>query len=390
MRFLLLDGHGINLKVDNAKLHIRNGDNIETIYPARRIGIDHIIVYGRDGNITFDAIRWLMKHTVQITYLDWNGSLLTTMLPNKVVKVDTKFEQYKLFEDRTKRIGIARLFLLAKFQKTKLVLDYLKERYPEVDTNFDKLIVQFEKAKTLEQILLAEGLIASHYWRQFKKVIPDKYEFEGREYQQKSRTSGDQVNTMLNFGYAILEAEVLKSINSVGFDVHIGFLHEKKAGKNSLAYDLQEPFRFLIDLAVLDLIENNTMTKSDFIRTDNYNLRLRSTGAKKVLESINKWFNKKVTYMGDENNWHYIILLKIREFAQFISYPNKKMDFTNPNYTLNRKDAVELRDKIQNISYVDWKKKGLSKGTLHYIKQNAKSEKPFYIKKNTKDIIANW
>ena len=390
MKFLLLDGHGINLRVDNAKLHIRNGDNTETIYPARRIGIDHIIVYGRDGAITFDAIRWLMKHYVQVSYLDWNGTLLTTMLPTKNIKVDTKFEQYKLFEDRPKRVNIAKLFLIGKFQKTQLVLDYLKERYPQVDTNYDKELELFKKAQTIQDILLSEGRIASHYWKQFIKVIPKEYEFEGREYKKEAKGTGDRFNCMLNYGYAILEAEVLKSINSFGLDVHIGFLHEKQHGKNSLAYDLQEPFRFLIDLAVLDLIENKTMTKSDFIRTDNYNLRLKSSGAKKVLESINKWFNKDVTYLGDKTNWHYIILLKIREFAQFMSNPNKKIDFSNPNYKLTRKDTIELRDKIQNISYVAWKKKGLSKGTLHYIKQNIKNNKPFYIKKNTADIIANW
>jgi hypothetical protein len=45
--------------------------------------------------------------------------------------------------------------------------------------------------------------------------------------------------------------------------------------KNSLAYDLQEPFRFLIDLAILNLIETNAMHKRDFLRTENYSLRLR-------------------------------------------------------------------------------------------------------------------
>lgn len=36
--------------------------------------------------------------------------------------------------------------------------------------------------------------------------------------------------------------------------------------KNSLAYDLQETFRFLVDLAVVNLIENGTMDKKDLSR----------------------------------------------------------------------------------------------------------------------------
>jgi len=35
--------------------------------------------------------------------------------------------------------------------------------------------------------------------------------------------------------------------------------------KNSLAYDLQEPFRFLVDLAVISLIDSGKMDNKDFI-----------------------------------------------------------------------------------------------------------------------------
>jgi CRISPR/Cas system-associated endonuclease Cas1 len=42
-------------------------------------------------------------------------------------------------------------------------------------------------------------------------------------------------------------------------DAHVGFLHEMNPSKNSLAYDLQEPFRFLVDLTVISLIESKKM-----------------------------------------------------------------------------------------------------------------------------------
>jgi CRISPR/Cas system-associated endonuclease Cas1 len=69
----------------------------------------------------------------------------------------------------------------------------------------------------------------------------------------------------------ILEAECLRVINTVGLDPHVGFLHEMNPSENSLAYDLQESFRFLVDLEVINLVENATMDKKDFIVTENYN-----------------------------------------------------------------------------------------------------------------------
>jgi CRISP-associated protein Cas1 len=393
MKILLLDGFGINLRVDRAKLIIKHQTDLvnETIvYSPRKINIDHIVVYGRSGEISFDAIRWLMKHYIQVSFLNWDGQLLTSMLPYKNIGSEAKFEQYKAFDNSIQRINLAKKFLEGKFEKQQLILDYLKERYPKVDNDFSKELELYKKANTIQELLLAEGRIASHYWKQFKKIIPKKYEFEGREYKKEAKGTGDKFNCMLNYGYAILEAEILKSINSVGLDRHIGFLHEKQVGKNSLAYDMQEPFRYLIDLAVLDLIENNNIKDSDFIRTENYNLRLRSSGAKKVLESINKHFNHKILYKGDNVNIHYLILLKTRELSNFLKKKSKNIDFTKPKQKLNKKDTEEVRNKILNISYVDWKNKGLSKGTLFYLKKNARLDKPFSMNKNIEEIVSNW
>jgi CRISP-associated protein Cas1 len=56
---------------------------------------------------------------------------------------------------------------------------------------------------------------------------------------------------MFSYVYALLEAECLRAINTVGFDPHVRFLHEMNPSKNNLAYDFQEPFRLLVDLEVM-------------------------------------------------------------------------------------------------------------------------------------------
>ena len=96
------------------------------------------------------------------------------------------------------------------------------------------------------------------------------------------------------------------------------------AGKNSLAYDLQEPFRFLIDLAILTLIETSAMHKRDFIRTESYTLRLRPSGVKKLTAEINRWLNTTVEYQGRNRTWGYMILLKTRELAKYLIGKRKR------------------------------------------------------------------
>jgi CRISPR-associated protein Cas1 len=382
MKMLLLNGHGIDMRVSDAKLHIKNGRTSTTeepeeyVFSPKRMDIDHIIVYGRNGNLTLDAVRWLIKHNVQISILNWDGKLLTAMLPPESTNVKTKFAQYHAYENEESRVKIARKFIEAKFDKSIVVMDYLKQRYPEMEYDFSEDIEKLSTAKTIKEIMGVEGGVAWKYWNEFNKAIHQEYDFCARVDQYRRATgAGDKVNVMLNYGYALLEAECLRAINTVGLDAHVGFLHEMNPSKNSLAYDLQEPFRFLVDLTVISLIESKKMDDQDFIRTESYSLRLKPSGAKKATEEFNNWMNKKVAYKKQSVMWSYALLLKARELAQYLVGKRKTIDFSNPAYAVERQDSDDIRQKILSISYSDWKNMGFSKGTLHYMNKI----KPTYV-----------
>ena len=148
-------------------------------------------------------------------------------------------------------------------------------------------------------------------------------------------------------------------------------------GKNSLAYDIQELFRFLKDLAILNLVEKDTMEKKDFIRTENFILKLRASGTRKNTQELNTWLNKTVNYQEKGVSWNYMIFLKTRELAHYLVGKRKCLIWSHPNIRLTRHDSDDVRKKILSIPYAQWKKRGFSKGTLHYMKKNAEGEKQF-------------
>jgi len=386
------------MHVDGAKLHIKDGrsssmeEPVQYIFSPQRIDIDTIVINGRSGNISLDAIKWLVKHGVQVTVLNWDGKILTTMLPQESVQVKTKFEQYRAFQDLKLRLTLAKKFIEAKFERTQLVLDYLNQRYPDVKTVLPQDVSHLDDARTIKEIMGVEGVVAAYYWEQYQKAIPEQLEFTSRCVGRTNRPMGasDSVNCMLNYGYGLLEAECLRAINSVGLDPHIGFLHEMQQGKYSLAYDIQELFRFLVDLTVLNLIENGTMEKKDFLRTDNFTLKLRATGARKITTELNTWLNKTVNYQNKETSWNYVILLKTRELAHYLIGKKKSLDFVSPEYQVERQDSNDMRKKILSISYNEWKKRGFSKGALHYMKKNADSDKPFTLNKHVRERLDQW
>lgn len=393
MRFLLLNGHGISFKVEKAKLLIKDGrysineELKEYVFRPKKIPYDNIIIYGRSGDISIEAIRWLIKHNVAITILNWDGKLLTTILPPESVQVKTKFEQYSSYRDSSLRLELAKKFIEAKFARSKILLEWLKLRYNKIEYDFSKEEESLERALTFNEILLIEARVAGEYWKQLIKAIPEKYEFDKRQYKDTPYGASDQVNCMLNYGYAILESECLRAINIVGLDPHVGFLHEMKMGSKSLAYDLQEPFRFLIDLAVISAIEKNKIDNKDFIRTENYNLRLRPSGAKKLMEEISIWFNRRVEYKEQMFKWGNVLIEQTRELAHYVSGKKGILNLSEPFFEIEREDTEEIRKAILDMPYKKWKDMGFSKGTLHPLKQKVKEGKPFMISQDVKERL---
>jgi CRISPR-associated protein Cas1 len=80
-------------------------------------------------------------------------------------------------------------------------------------------------------------------------------------------------------------------------------------------------------------------------------------------------------------------LLKARELSHHLVGKRKTVEFSKPVYVGKRDDTDLLRQKIIDMSYAEWKKMGFSKGTLHYMKQNAKSDKPFTLNAHVRERL---
>ena len=65
--------------------------------------------------------------------------------------------------------------------------------------------------------------------------------------------------------------------------------------------------------------------------------------------------NKKVSNQGKESTWGYVVFLKGRELAHYLTSKKEKLDFVKPGYEIEIIDSYDIRQKILNISYVDRK-----------------------------------
>ena len=139
------------------------------------------------------------------------------------------------------------------------------------------------------KIMGLEGSASNHYWNGVKYFIPKEIGFESR-----TKKPTDLMNSMLNYGYAILASEITKSILTNGLDPYCGFLHFDMYGRASLTFDLIEPFRQqIVDKTVIALINRKQITTKDL---DNRNNLIKLEARKLIVESILSKVYSTITY----------------------------------------------------------------------------------------------
>jgi CRISPR-associated protein Cas1 len=387
MNPLLISNFGTSVYVNKRKLIIQNKlANQKLEFHPHQIDHDSIIVDGHTGNITFEAMRWLMKHDINLTLLNWNGNLLGITLPQAPKSGKLRVKQYTKHMDSQARYKIALAIVEQKITHTLNLLKELSRYYSEVDIksarqlfaeeNHNYTLIHSGRNKvSMNGLMMYEGRVATYYWEVLAKIFNElNPEFHFRSRKNKSYSwnmnASDEVNALLNYGYAILESEIRTAINSVGLDPAVGFLHELAISKTPLVYDMQELFRWLVDISVIQLLEEKKLKKSDFITTENYHTRLRESAGKALIEKISLNFNRRVSYKGKNFSYQTILQYNVQHLANFILDKNKNLIFEIPPIKIERNDVLSMKQKILALSPSERKKLGINKSTLWYQQKN--------------------
>jgi CRISPR-associated protein Cas1 len=161
------------------------------------------------------------------------------------------------------------------------------------------------KCCSLDEVLGIEGKAASLYFSNWSLLIKEPLRSDWPFPKRSGRPASDPVNAMLNYAYALLEADAAKAIIACGLDPHQGFLHSSVRNKPALALDLMEEFRAPIaDSIVQTLINCRTVGSDDFCCAFN-SVRMNDSVRKAVIscyerrmttEILHPVFKYKVTW----------------------------------------------------------------------------------------------
>ncbi len=299
-----LYGYGISANVDRGHLVLKDGigsDRYEARLPRVGHGLRRLVVIGSDGFVSLAALRWLADQDAAFVMLERDGSVLAVTGP--VRPSDARLRRAQALANTN---GTA-LEISKGLIRQKLNAQEQLAREQLQDSGAADLIIAnqaaVDEAQTIEALRLSESRAAHAYWsawRNLPVIFPKRDLSRAPEHWQRfgarispltgsPRLSVNPPNAMLNYLYALLESESRLAAAALGLDPGIGVMHADTDARDSLACDLMEPIRPLVDAHVLDWISRKPIRREWFFEQRDGNCRLMSSFAVRLTETAPTW-----------------------------------------------------------------------------------------------------
>ncbi len=301
---LVMSGFGLRLQIQNGHLTAEwgIGEERHTIcVPRVNRNLKRVIVIGSDGFATFDALRWISDIGASLIFLDRRGKLLFASTPTAPSDVRLRRAQCLALGNGT-ALKISRELISQKIDgQAAIVRDMLGS--PAVADAILRFKPALAETNDIDAVRLVEAQAAKMYWSQWADVpirwvrkdegrVPAHWrQFVSRisPITHSPRLAANPANACMNLIHTLCESECRIALIATGLDPEIGLLHRDAPNRSSLANDLQEVLRPMVDSFVLHWIQRELFRKADFWEDKNGNCRLMSQLCAKLGETSPTW-----------------------------------------------------------------------------------------------------
>jgi CRISPR-associated endonuclease Cas1 len=301
---ITLFGYGITACVDRGHLILKDGigsERHEARFSRVGHGLRRLVVIGSDGFVSLAALRWLADQDAAFVMLERDGSVLAVTGPVRSSDARLRRAQSLAGQSGT-ALQISRQLISQKLAAQERVANDLLR-----DSHAARIIASARDAlttgETIPAIRLLEAQAALAYWSAWRTApvmypkndlrrVPDHWRTFGTRVSPLTgspRLAVNPPNAMLNYLYAVLESETRLAAAALGLDPGIGLMHVDTDARDSLACDLMEPVRPLVDAYVLDWITREPIRREWFFEERNGNCRLMGSFAVRLGETAATW-----------------------------------------------------------------------------------------------------
>jgi CRISPR-associated endonuclease Cas1 len=335
---LVLDGYGIRISVQRRHLVVEDG-----IASERRAGrlsratcrLKRLVVLGHTGFVTLEALRWMFDLGVAFIQIDHDGNVIIASGRRGLDNARLRRAQAIATADGT-AMSIARYLVNLKLEKQRALAQRFAPYAGGIEM-ISRLIDKVAPATTAEELRIIEARVADLYWdlwrslpvlflRRDMDAVPSQWTSFGSRTSPitgRARLAANPANAILNYLYALAEAESSIALLAMGLDPGLGVYHMDQEARDSLACDVMEAVRPDADAYLLDLISQRTFAAHEFFETRN--------GVCRVMPPLTK------TLMGAAPHFARTVAPIVEQIAKMLTAsPGRKTSLPTPLTQVNR------------------------------------------------------
>ena len=278
---MVVDGFGVKIGVHRGHLVITDGagrQHRRSRLPRATTKVKRIVVVGHTGSISLEALRWMADIGIDYVHLDSEGRILATS--GAMGLDDPRLRRAQaLASTNDTGLDITRWLLQEKLLGQLRNLRALEAADGVI--RIEDSLRGLERAGTLRAMRLSEADAAKAYWRSIEDVpirfarrdaprLPAHWLRLGTRSSPLTgnpRRAASPGHAILNYLYAVLEAETRIACMKVGLDPGLGILHADQPSRDSMALDVMEPARPIADAELIRLVTLQVFRASDFRET---------------------------------------------------------------------------------------------------------------------------
>lgn len=283
------------LSLDGENVVCKNDDNVKFCLPL--INIEEIFCFSYLG-CSPALMGKCSECGISINFISPQGEFLGRLQGKTKGNIFLRKAQFEQFTNPP--ILLAQNTVAAKVYNTIFLIKRSLRDNPQINNdgavencihNLEQGIEAAYSTDDIETLMGVEGKCAKEYFDIFDRLIlSQKQHF--KLVRRTKRPPFDRTNAVLSFLYTILTSSYASALESVGLDSCMGFYHALRSGRSSLACDLVEESRCIVERLVLTMINLKMINADDFETQESNAVFLSKEGKKKV---ITAWQEKKKT-----------------------------------------------------------------------------------------------
>jgi CRISPR-associated protein Cas1 len=322
-RVLLVTQRGAFIHKHGERLVISVKGEPDAEYPL--LHLEHVMVLVSGSSVSAEAIRECCERGIDLTFLtSWGEPYGRLVAPGLLGTVKTRRQQLLAYADsRGKELATEMLRgkLTNQANLLKYMAKYRKDRSPDVYDGVRDASYEIAQAaewlvevvgenidEARQPLMVREAEAGRRYWAGLRLLLRQDISWETREH----RGAMDLVNSLLNYGYGILQSQVQQALMLAGLDPFAGFLHADRPGKPSMVLDLMEEFRApVVDRAIVSALNLGLAFELE-------DGRLTPEARKALAERVLDRLHTAETFEGKRFQLATIVQMQARAVASFV------------------------------------------------------------------------